>query len=157
MKTILYISTKKSLDEKKEDVKTAFKYFTNIQPVWYASQHVLKFGDECSVSIYHFDENVYRGRTFDYIMESTIGLIPSVLRGCSSDVISKRFFSYTDGSRVGTVVFPLQTKLRSYDPSVSKYVEKTFVPKECIHSWKKYTGLRESFEYCEKCDEKKSG
>lgn len=30
-----------------------------------------------------------------------------------------------------------------------------WMKEECDHKWKSYTGLRESFEYCEKCDIKK--
>lgn len=29
------------------------------------------------------------------------------------------------------------------------------IEKTCQHSWKKYVGLMDSFDYCEKCDEKR--
>lgn len=29
------------------------------------------------------------------------------------------------------------------------------VSRECLHEWKTYTGLKETFQYCERCDEKR--
>jgi len=155
MKTVLYVSTKKSLSEKRDDITLAFSYVTNINPTWDFHQNALKFGDECLVSIYHFDESVYRGKRFDYIMESVAGLTPAVLRMCSTRVINKRFFCYSNGARVGNQIFSKTTVLRTYDTSTSKYVDKVIKKKGCEHSWKDYVGLRESFTFCNKCDKRK--
>lgn len=43
--------------------------------------------------------------------------------------------------------------LTDYWNTEEKEEEKT---KTCSHSWKEYYGLQEAYEYCEKCDEKRS-
>jgi len=163
MKTLVYVSTKKDLDQKRKDAEAVFSRITNITPSWYSSQNVLYYQSKFSVNIYHFNPQSYSGSIFDYAMESAIGLVASNLPNVNlrQGIINKQFYGYGLGSINDVVddilgIRPLLPRGTKKAPRVdfAKEYKVEYKDGKCNHSWKNYTGLRESFKYCEKCDEK---
>ncbi|PCI45853.1 MAG: hypothetical protein COB41_00245 [Proteobacteria bacterium] len=176
---IIYISTKTSLTEKKEDIENAIKKFTTDKPIWYPTSKILKY-PSVYIYIYDFDDDKHKATSFSYMVESVPALcrlkVPTMVHHGKTRLSLE--FKDVLGQEYQDVIFPNNsspvTILKAgtpqtittgllYNPNTGNYDDiketyqpkKSLAPKGCEHSWKEYLGLTDSFDFCEHCDKKR--
>ena len=81
---------------------------------------------------------------------------PKVYSGpLSQEEIDEIIESYSNMNSQYSSQLSWDEELESLPPVISDQWTKEILPPACKHKWKKYTGLVQSFEYCEICDKKK--